>query len=123
MGLVVVVAERAFVVAAEPSDAPVGNESPIVAEALVHFEFDRLVFALWVLIGVRLAVGLEFAAEQRRRIGVEFAVDRWETRAAQDRAKGIANVGGYELGRVVRAVNASRWETGCFESRRAGGRR
>ncbi len=63
VGLAVVVAERAFIVPFQLSDAIVYAERPVVAEGLVHFELDRFVFTLGVLVGVGFAVGVEFRAE------------------------------------------------------------
>src|SRR5579863_1379046 len=65
IGLAVVVAESAFIVALQLSYAIVDAESPIVREGLADFEFDRFVFTLGVLVGVGLAVRIELATERR----------------------------------------------------------
>ncbi len=43
IGLPVIVAERAFVVAGQAGNTPVGAQHPVVGERLVEFEFHRLV--------------------------------------------------------------------------------
>src|SRR5713101_9156546 len=63
--LAVVVAERAFVVAAQLRYAVIGNQRPVVAEGFVHFKLHRLVFALRVFAGVWLAVGEKLTTESR----------------------------------------------------------
>src|SRR2546430_16932751 len=43
VSLVVIVAECAFIVAVEAGNPPVRNKSPVVAKALVQFNFHRLI--------------------------------------------------------------------------------
>src|SRR5229473_6539047 len=65
VGLAVVVAERAFVIAAQLRYAVIGGECPVVAEGLIHFELYSLVFAFRVFVGVWLAIPIELAAKRR----------------------------------------------------------
>src|SRR5262249_50065691 len=132
IGLAVVVAERALVVAAQASDAPVGDKRPVVAEALVHFELNRLVFALRVFVGIWLAVGLELAAEPRAGIQDELlrsrmgcrrwirdrpsrAVHTWEAGAAHNLSESVADVSCHVWSGLIVAVDAGRRQTGRFQ--------
>src|ERR1700716_2230579 len=63
VGLAVVVAERAFVIPAQLRYPVIGGDCPVVAEGLIHFKFDSLVFTLRVLVSVWLAVCVELAAK------------------------------------------------------------
>ena len=67
IGLAIVIPECALVIAAKASDAPVRDESPVVAEAFVDFDFHSLVFALGILVSIGLPIGLKFSAEQCTR--------------------------------------------------------
>ena len=58
VGLAIVVAEGAFIIAAQLSDTVIDAEGPVVREGFADFEFDRFVFTLGVLVGVGLAVGM-----------------------------------------------------------------
>src|ERR1700756_2156838 len=63
VGLAVVVAEGAFIIAAQLRNTVVNAERPVMREGFADFEFDRFVFTLGIPVGVGLAVGDEFAAE------------------------------------------------------------
>ena len=63
VGLTVVVSKRTLIITAQLSDPVVDGERPAVAEGLVHFELHGLVFALRILVSVRLAVGVELATK------------------------------------------------------------
>src|SRR5437899_5694778 len=65
VSLVVIVAEGTLIVAVEAGDPPVGDQGPVVAEALIEFNLHRLINALGILVRIRLSVRLEFSAEQR----------------------------------------------------------
>src|SRR6266852_9562247 len=75
VGLAVVVAERAFVIAAQLRYAVIGGECPVVAEGLIHFELYSLVFAFRVPVGVWLAVRMEFPA--KFSLGIEYGDLLW----------------------------------------------
>src|SRR5439155_19678473 len=67
VSLIIVIAECALVIAPKAGDTPISNQRPVVAEPLIYFEFYGLVFALRVLIRIRLSVRLKFPAKQRSR--------------------------------------------------------
>src|SRR5258708_33706652 len=75
VGLAVVVAEGAFIIASQLSDAVVDGERPVVREGFADLEFDRFVFPLWVFVSVGFAVGIELATERRTttRLGLRLA--------------------------------------------------
>src|SRR5207245_2282838 len=72
--------------------------------SLVHFELDRLVFTLRILVGVRLTVWLELASKQS---GAGRSLR--EAGAAQNGAEGILLVVSYE-----RSAAASCWKSGAI---------
>src|SRR5258707_4729317 len=117
VSLVVVVAEGAFVVAAEASDAIVGNQGPVVTEALVDFKFHGLVFTLGIFVGVRLAIGLEFTAKQSVWIGIQRSIQGREAGTSYDMTKRVSDVRSDEFGWSVAAVHAGSRKAQSFECR------
>src|SRR6202040_823736 len=84
VGLVVVVAEGAFIVAFQLGDTVIDAKCPVVRESLADFEFHRFVFTLRVFVGVRFAVGVELTTESRA--GTRLALR--EARATREHGTG-----------------------------------
>src|SRR6266446_1320838 len=148
VGLAIVVAERAFVIAAQLRYTVIGGKCPAVAEGLVHFELHGFVFTLGVLVGVWLAIAVELSSEGSAITGLakrnlallqagavrkqlsaginpSVRVDRRETPASGDWARGIrasieaiALIGSDVGCWVIVAVNAGRWQPQRFHCTR-----
>src|SRR6266566_2860593 len=78
--LSVVVSKGTFIISLQASDSPIGDQCPVMAEGLVNFELDSLIFALGILVSVRLAVGVEFTSKCRAGSGLLALRQAWAVR-------------------------------------------